>query len=99
MNRIWWNLSMLFLTLGALSCGNDSAYSIINNGIEILLPSQKAVRVTFMAEDIVKVEASADAKFDESKSLIEVVDAGKIDFDVSEEGQFIKMKSDELIVI
>lgn len=92
------NLVMLFLTVVVLSCGQGSTYSVVENGIELVLPSQKSVRVTFVAEDIVKVEASADTEFDDSKSLIEVVEPGKIDFEVTESGASIEMKSAALVV-
>ena len=92
-------LMLLILVVATLSCGEAPSYTAVDNGIEVVLPSNQAVRVTFVADDIVKVEASADAEFDMSESLIDASDNQKVDFKLTESVQGIELESAALTVL
>ncbi|MGL1884969.1 MAG: DUF5110 domain-containing protein [Reichenbachiella sp.] len=94
-------LTLLVLVMSILSCEDSSnKFNTIDNGIELVLSSgpTKAVRVTFVTADIVKVEASADAEFDNSESLIALKSDLKVDFSTTDTSELIELKSDNLIV-
>ena len=97
--RAFMKLVLLVMVLTSISCEQKPSYKAVDNGVELVLPNQQAVRVTFVADDIVKVEASADTEFDTSESLIDATNGEKVDFAVTESVQGVELKSSALIVL
>ncbi|WP_258098929.1 TIM-barrel domain-containing protein [Marinoscillum pacificum] len=97
--RAFMKLVLLVMVLTSISCEQKPSYTAVDNGVELVLPNQQAVRVTFVEDDIVKVEASADAEFDAGESLIDAYKVEKVDFSVSESVQGVELKSAALTVL
>ncbi len=99
--KVMLKLIMVFVTLSILSCSERSDYQSIDNGIEMKLApgaSSKAIRVSFVTEDIVKVEASADDEFDQTESLMAMPAKSKVDFVVSDQEERVELRSAALVV-
>lgn len=97
MKRILMSLMLLALIASCASRG----YVTDKNGL-IIFPEDTqqagAVRITVLAPDIIKVEASATKQFDHTKSLVAIDKYQKIDFDVNETTDEVVITTDKLMV-
>ncbi|MFB6341585.1 TIM-barrel domain-containing protein [Saccharicrinis sp. FJH62] len=58
----------------------------------------KAVRITFLTNSVVKVEASASKEFDDTKSLIEVPAPDQVSFKTTENDSVVELATSKLLV-
>ncbi|WP_221409873.1 TIM-barrel domain-containing protein [Reichenbachiella sp. MSK19-1] len=83
------------------ACGETSkSYEQVENGV-VVYPttgSAKGLKVTFVTDDIVKVEASATTAFDTTTSLVAVPEQVSVPIDIKEADGTLTLATDELIV-
>ncbi|MTI38360.1 glycoside hydrolase family 31 protein [Fulvivirga lutimaris] len=95
------NTIFTLICLVLVSCDKEHKnYTTIANGVELTLQEGEAdlIRVSFVTDDIVKVELLSSEGSLESESLIEVAEVGEVKFELQDEDNILVLKSSSLNV-